>query len=491
MLSDVATERSAGAGLAHGGSFGGPLRLARRQTAAKRVSALLVELTPGFWVYVDLLVTVFALAFTGWLSARVVVEASWGAHFAAGLIAFPAAVVVAGTICGLYEQQTFRSRSRIAVRTGASILIAMTLGYAVLCLILGRHPNPWLPAAIGLINVSLGAALRLLAYEAATTTPVRVLFLGAGASIATMIDLLSDAHDRHYNLRGYLLTDRGGAVARCRRRLAVLGTIDHILDVVRDEQIDEVVVDAALAHDQHVGGAIVACLHERCRVTDQPTFHERLLRCVPVGDITSQWFLVSNVQTSSGYDLLKRTLDLFAALLCLLLTLPLWPFIVLAIRAESKGSAFFRQTRVGLHGQPFTMLKFRTMRTDAECDGPRWAAKNDSRITRIGRFLRRTRLDELPQLLNVLRGEMTIVGPRPERPEFVETLAREIPHYHQRHLIRPGVTGWAQINLGYGASVEAARQKLCYDLFYLKHRSIDMDIAILLRTLRKFMDGAR
>ncbi len=462
----------------------------RKSSTAHHLRSLLIELPPTIWIYLDLFVTVLAVAAAGWLHFRAVMELSWTMHFVAGTIAFPVAIVLAGTICGLYERQTFLTRSRIVIRSSATLAIGLTLGYAILCLILGRHSNPWLPLMVGGTYMGLLTPLRLCSHDATLRTPSRVLFVGMGPSIAQLVDLLAESHDRHYDLRGYLRADTA-APEPCARKLPALGTIDSILEIVRNEAIDEVVVDTALVHDPRVGQAIVACLQERCRITDQPSFHERLLRSVPVDDITAQWFLVSNVQTSSGYELLKRTMDLGVALLALLLTLPLWPLIVLAIRSESRGSALFRQTRVGLHGRTFTMLKFRTMRADAESGGPRWASLNDERVTRIGRILRRTRLDELPQLLNVLCGEMTLVGPRPERPEFVGALARQIPHYPQRHLIRPGVTGWAQIQCGYGASVEDARRKLCYDLYYLKHRSIDLDFSILLRTLRKFMEGAR
>lgn len=489
MLQEFSANPAAGIALPRYES--GTARHRRRQAAtAQHLRGLLLELPATVWIYLDLLVSVLAVAAAGWLRVRAALELSWTTHFVAATIAFPVSIVLAGTICGLYERQTFLARSRIALRSVATLAIGLTLGYAILCLILGRHSNPWLPLLVGATYVALLMPLRLRAHTAATRTPSRVLFVGVGPSIAELVELLSETSDRHYHLRGYLRVT-GTGVEPSARNLPALGTIDSILEVVRQEEIDEVVVDAALVHDPRVGKAIVACLQERCRVTDQPSFHERLLRSVPVRDITAQWFLVSNVQTSAGYELVKRGMDLGVALLGLLLTLPLWPLIVLAIRCESRGAALYRQTRVGLNGRTFTMLKFRTMRADAESDGPRWASANDQRATRIGRLLRRTRLDELPQLLNVLRGEMTLVGPRPERPEFVGALAEQIPHYHQRHLIRPGVTGWAQIQCGYGSSVDDARRKLCYDLYYLKHRSIDLDFGILLRTLRKFMEGAR
>ena len=167
--------------------------------------------------------------------------------------------------------------------------------------------------------------------------------------------------------------------------------------------------------------------------------------------------------------------------------------IAVLVRLDSPGPVLYRQERVGLAGRSFTLLKFRSMRSDAETTGPAWAMQRDPRVTRIGSFIRRTRIDELPQLINVLRGEMSFIGPRPERPHFVEQLAEAIPHYRERARVKPGLTGWAQVNFPYGASVEDARVKLSYDLYYVKHRSPLLDLAILFATVRVilFQEGSR
>ena len=189
-----------------------------------------------------------------------------------------------------------------------------------------------------------------------------------------------------------------------------------------------------------------------------------------------------------------RGLDLACALALLLATLPLLLLVALAIKLDSRGPIFYGQERVGLGGRRFTVLKFRSMRVDAEANGtPQWASKQDPRVTRIGRFLRLTRIDEVPQVFNVLRGDMAMVGPRPERPAFVAQLEQQIPYYKDRACVRPGITGWAQINYPYGASVEDARQKLTYDLYYIQHRGLRLDLRILLTTVRVvlFQEGAR
>jgi len=180
----------------------------------------------------------------------------------------------------------------------------------------------------------------------------------------------------------------------------------------------------------------------------------------------------------------QRIVSFFIALLILLLFLPFFPFVALAIKLSSSGPIFFSQTRVGLENKNFQIYKFRTMFTDAEAKGAKWATKDDPRVTRLGGFLRKTRIDEIPQLWNVLRGEMSFVGPRPERPEFTSWLAQEIPFYNLRHMVRPGLTGWAQVRYGYGATLAESREKLSYDLYYLKHKSMGLDLLIMFETIK-------
>ncbi len=180
----------------------------------------------------------------------------------------------------------------------------------------------------------------------------------------------------------------------------------------------------------------------------------------------------------------KRAFDIAAAVSLIVVFSWLLLLTALAIRLDSAGPSLYRQRRVGKDGVEFHIFKFRSMRTDAEKNGAQWAKADDDRITRVGRFIRRTRIDEIPQAFNILKGEMSFVGPRPERPEFVSTLEKEIPHYHDRHLVKPGITGWAQVRHSYTASVDGAREKLCYDLFYVKHFSLLLDLLIVLMTVR-------
>jgi sugar transferase (PEP-CTERM system associated) len=208
---------------------------------------------------------------------------------------------------------------------------------------------------------------------------------------------------------------------------------------------------------------------------------------IAVENLRPSWLIFSaGFKKSSLVGASKRLLDLLAAGLGMVIALPLMALVMLAIKLTSQGPALYHQQRVGQHGRIFTVHKFRSMRQDAEAaTGPVWAAKHgDPRITPVGRFLRRSRLDELPQLWNVLKGDMSFVGPRPERPEFVADLTRQIPFYGQRHVVRPGLTGWAQVRYTYGASVEDALQKLQYDLFYIKNLSLALDLFIILDTVK-------
>lgn len=263
----------------------------------------------------------------------------------------------------------------------------------------------------------------------------------------------------------------------------------------------------AIARDKDVHRVIVAMRDRRNAMPMQELLQLRLHGAVHIEEATSwlekisgkielehlhpSWIIFAQgFRSSDAFKLMRRILNFAVGLLFLILTAPLIPFIALAIRLDSPGSVFYRQQRVGRGDKVFYCYKFRTMRQDAEADtGPTWADDDDPRITRVGKFLRMSRLDEIPQLWCVLKGDMAFVGPRPERPEFVEWLAEEIPYYSLRHLVRPGITGWAQIRYHYGNTVEDAKEKLQYDLFYIKNASIGLDVLILFQTIKIVLRG--
>ena len=223
-------------------------------------------------------------------------------------------------------------------------------------------------------------------------------------------------------------------------------------------------------------------------VENATDLHERLSGKIQLNGIRPSNFLYSSgFRINRSQQLLRQLVSMIVATLGLVCFLPFFPIVVLLIRFTSKGPIFFRQTRVGQGGRPFYVYKFRSMFTDAEAGGARWATKNDPRVTKFGMIMRKTRIDEIPQLWNVLRGDMGFVGPRPERPEFVPMLAEQLPFYYLRHLVRPGLTGWAQVRFGYGATMAENREKLEFDLYYIKHMSLGLDLLIMFETVKTIL----
>ena len=230
---------------------------------------------------------------------------------------------------------------------------------------------------------------------------------------------------------------------------------------------------------------LLALRFQGIAVEEVGTLRERLSGKIQLDGLRPSSFLYSEgFRIRSSQQFTRRVISMCAAAIGLALCLPFIPIIMLMVRLSSPGPVFFRQTRVGVGGKTFNVIKFRTMRTDAEAAGAQWATKNDPRVTRVGMFMRKTRLDEIPQLWNILRGDMDFVGPRPERPEFIPMLSENLPFYYLRHLIRPGLTGWAQIRYGYGATLAETREKLEYDLYYLKHMSLGLDLFIMFETIK-------
>jgi sugar transferase (PEP-CTERM system associated) len=266
----------------------------------------------------------------------------------------------------------------------------------------------------------------------------------------------------------------------------VIGSIDDIPSIVSARNVDRVVVSLGDARGKLPMDKLLDMKLQGVGFDHLASVYEELTGKIAIENLRPSWLIFSSgFKKSSLVRSAKRLLDLVAAAVGLICAAPLMALVGLVVRATSPGPALYRQERVGQHGRIFTVLKFRSMRQDAERGtGAIWATKNDHRITPVGGFIRKTRLDELPQLLNVLRGDMSLVGPRPERPEFVKLLTEQIPFYGQRHAIRPGLTGWAQVRYSYGSSVEDALEKLQYDLFYIKNLSIPFDLFIIFSTIK-------
>lgn len=317
-----------------------------------------------------------------------------------------------------------------------------------------------------------------------------ILIIGAGDSGASLYNLLTKSPSSQWVV-GFLDDDPEKQADEM-----VLGHTDQLLKIAREKGVKTAVL--AVTHKRSpelIKNILDAKLHG-INIVEMPTLVERFLDRVPVNHIHDNWLLFSEgfYMVSEGrIQKIKRLMDIAASGALLLINLPLLAFTALAIKVESAGPLFFTQERVGKDGQTFKIWKFRSMAEDAEKDGAVWAQKNDMRVTRVGKIIRKFRIDELPQIWNIFRGDMSLIGPRPERPEFVSELEKSIPYYSVRHAVRPGLSGWAQVNYPYGASVEDAKRKLEYDVYYIKNMSLMLDLRILLKTISVvlFGQGAR
>jgi exopolysaccharide biosynthesis polyprenyl glycosylphosphotransferase len=344
----------------------------------------------------------------------------------------------------------------------------------------------------GVLGFLIPAAILTLAwrylYIRIFTAPAslrRVLVVGGGKSGENILSIINSVYPPPFHVVGIVDDDplKQGVFIE---NACVLGSSEQLLQLVADCQVTDILV--AIIGEMH-GGMFQALLdaHERgVEVTRMQVTYEDLLGRVPIRYLEADWILrsfVDQTRVTGFYRVSKRLVDIFGGVIGTLLLLGILPFAAIAILLDDGHPIFYTQIRSGRAGSPYRIFKFRTMKTDAEADGiPQWAREDDARATRIGRILRRTHLDELPQFINVLRGEMSLVGPRAERPELVELFQHRVPFYRSRLLVKPGITGWAQINYGYASTVDETIVKLEYDLYYIKHRNLLLDLIILLRT---------
>ncbi len=406
---------------------------------------------------------------------------------------FSAMVLTAMVAVGVYGSDCVRS-IRYAL---ARLLVAISLGVIALVLIdfaVGGH-NFWrstlfysMICAVGLLianRIVVGGILGVTAFRR------RVLVLGAGPR-AQRLRELGEARDAGFVIVGFIgMDDKTKVVEEAIARSA----IHNLKRYVQNLGVSEVVLALEERRNALPLKDLLRMKTAGAHINDVSSFVERETGRVDLDSVNPSWLIFSD-GFSSGRALssmAKRLFDIVASLVLLVLTAPLIALFAVLVKLDSKGPAFFRQTRVGLFGQGFELIKLRSMRIDAEANGAQWAAKNDPRVTRIGSLIRKVRIDELPQAWNVLKGDMSFVGPRPERPEFVADLEEQLPYYAERHMVKPGITGWAQINYPYGASIEDARHKLEYDLYYAKNYTPFLDLLIILQTLRVVLwsEGAR
>jgi sugar transferase (PEP-CTERM system associated) len=319
----------------------------------------------------------------------------------------------------------------------------------------------------------------------------RVLVYGAGRRAGSIAQLRRRADRRGFMVVGYVPAD--GDEAAAVPESSKLAATTELRALSEQYRIDEIVVAMDDRRRQFPMEQLLECRLEGLEITDLVTFLERETGKVRLDVLNPSWMIFSEgFRQGRIHGTFERAFDVGASLVLLSITLPVMLLTALAIRIEDgrRASLLYRQTRVGQYGRPFELLKFRSMREDAEAAGvPVWAKKNDSRVTRVGSFIRKTRIDELPQIFNVLKGEMSFVGPRPERPQFVAQLNERIPYYRERHTIKPGITGWAQLCYPYGSSEQDAAEKLQYDLFYVKNHSLLFYLAILVQTVEVILWG--
>ncbi len=390
-------------------------------------------------------------------------------------------LLLMSTALGFYQRNGHHTVVQTSARSLLLMLLMLPLVYFV-----SRHYDESLRVAT-LLAAAVGLVLVLRAYMIHTKNSAklrqRVLIFGVGPR-AKMVGTTLKQSDPNIDLVGYYA---GPNEADAQDSVwGLLSMTNSLTDIVMDEQVDEIVV----ALTERRGGAmpmreLLECKLKGVQVVDISTHFERTLGQIRLESLSAGWLIFGDGFGSGWFRaLVKRLFDIVCAGALLLLTLPVMAITALLIVLEDGLPVLYFQERVGLNGRLFNVVKFRSMRADAEKDGkPRWASASDDRVTRVGRVIRKLRIDELPQLFSVLSGTMSLVGPRPERPYFVDQLTQEIPYYAVRHSVKPGVTGWAQVRYQYGASVEDSAEKLQYDLYYVKNHSLFLDILVLFETV--------
>jgi exopolysaccharide biosynthesis polyprenyl glycosylphosphotransferase len=313
----------------------------------------------------------------------------------------------------------------------------------------------------------------------------RVLLVGAGQTGQTILKIVKDIQPPPYHWVG-IIDDDPNKIGTSIERLPVFGGSDQLLETICKQEVTDIVVAISGEMNGSMFQALLDSQELGISITRMPVAYEELLGRVPIKHLEADWILrsfVDQARTNNFYELGKRLVDIIGALFGGTVFLITFPFIAFAILIDSGFPIFYLQTRAGRGASLYHIIKYRTMYRDAEPDGtPQWAEENDRRATRVGRYLRKTHLDELPQFLNILRGEMSLVGPRAERPELVAWFQKHVPFYRARLLVKPGMTGWAQVNFGYASTIEETIVKLEYDLYYIKHRNPILDLVIILRT---------
>ena len=392
----------------------------------------------------------------------------------------------------LYDFIVMHDRRELVLR------LIQALGLAWIALALSFYAFPQLMFGRGISLIALLLALTLMVswrisihwFMGHPDFGERILIVGSGNLAVEVAREVLGRPDAGYRIVGFVGTD-SDLLGKSLINPRVIGMTSQLNDIVQQEDIDRIVVAMGERRGQLPTDELLhLSLTGKVDIEEGASFYERVTGRVSLNMVRPSWLIFSGRRKHARVSTVTReVVHWLVALVGGIISLPIALVTAILIKIDSRGPVLYKQERVGRNGKPFTLMKFRSMRSDAEADGPVWATKDDDRTTRVGGIIRKIRVDEIPQFWNILRREMSFVGPRPERPHFVSQLANEIPYYEQRHLIAPGLTGWAQIKYPYGASIEDARQKLQYDLFYIKNQSLMLDAIILFETIKIILFG--
>lgn len=409
-------------------------------------------------------------------------------------------ILLASAVCllslyfyDLYDYIVMTNRRELLLR----LVQALGIGWVFLALLFYLVPPLLIGRGVSLISVPVILGLLLgwrIAIHSLTGHPEigeKILVVGTGQTALDTAEAVWERRDAGYRIVGFV-SENGAKPREKLGRSEILGRAIDLEGIIRSEKIDRVVIAVRERRGAFPTEALLKMsLAGDVSIEECTSFFERITGKVHVDMLRPSWLIFAGRRRESPFRLLIREfVHRSMAFVGLVLSLPIAILTAVLIKIESRGPVFYRQERIGRNGRLFNVIKFRSMRIDAEADGqPIWAASNDERATRVGRVIRKLRIDEIPQFWNILKGEMNFVGPRPERPHFVEQLAKEIPFYEHRHLVAPGLTGWAQIKYPYGASVSDAIQKLQYDLYYIKNQSVALDMMIVFDTVKTVLFG--
>jgi exopolysaccharide biosynthesis polyprenyl glycosylphosphotransferase len=410
------------------------------------------------------------------------------------LLASCAVFLVVFYAAGMYERAALTRRAHsyrlplIAVLISAAIIVV--LFYAKAQFQIGR--GILILASVFIFFISWGTRHLYSMAVGYGYLSKKALLVGEGQDAENAIRLIRNTTDSGFKVLG-MVCGKKITPGTFIQEVPVVGNTEKLRELCEAFDVETLIVATSLSREPAVLRLLRPLRCSGVEVIDYVSLYEMLAQEIPLDHINDEWLMNAAMNGSVIHvRKIKRIMDFVVALMGLIITVPVCLIVALLIKLDSRGSSLYRQIRAGIDGNPYRLVKFRTMRQDAEAEsGAVWSTSNDSRVTRIGTYLRKWRIDEIPQLVNVLKGEMSLVGPRPERPEFVDTLSKAIPFYRERLMVQPGVTGWAQVKFPYASDVEGTRRKLQFDLYYIKHMGFFLDCMILLRTIKTVVVGLR